>query len=204
MGPRGQKKAQFNALLGKMLRRTAAACALAFALAAAPAHASDTTAAPSEAFILEPLSLVNTNGLDFGIIVNPTVAGTVSLSAALPTVCTPSAGLVRVGSCQAAEFAGLGDTGNVIKVNLPNGSSVELANQTVGSTATMMVTDLNVDGDPGLTYLNGNPASNGFVRYTITAPNGAFVFRIGGTLNVDAGQEVGRYVGNFSITIQYQ
>jgi hypothetical protein len=175
---------------------------LAFLQSAVPASAAETDTAEAQAFIISPLSLTRYRDMDFGEIALPSAAGTVTLTPSLVPSCTASAGLVRIGPCQPAEFVGYGAANQIVRVRLPANQAVTLTR--VSGTQTMTVTNMILDGIPGFTYVSGNPASNGYVRYRIANANGVFSFRIGGRLNVAANQYPSVYRGTFSVTVDYQ
>jgi hypothetical protein len=173
--------------------------ACAFALLAAPATAQTVTQATAEATILEPLSLLNTADMNFGTISNVAGGGTVVMTPSASPSCAPTGGLIHTSVCQPAVFEGLGTPGRNVSLQKPG--SIALSGP---GGATMAITNVNLDTAPDLTYVSGNPNSNGFVRYRIDSPGGNFAFRVGGTLNVDPGQAVGVYTGSFTVQINYQ
>ena len=65
----------------------------------------------------------------------------------------------------------------------------------------MTVTDLTIDGGATLTPVNSNP---NWERFLINTLDGTFIFRVAGTLNVNANQLPGVYTGTFDIRIDYQ
>lgn len=187
----------------RLARGIAAPLLLMPGLASHTAHAEEVTAAPSQAVVVTPLSLINAGSLDFGQVLSPVGAGTVVLTPTSTPICTATGGIIHSGACNAAVFWGLGSHNQVVRLRFPNGRTATLTNQ-ADPTRTMAVTNLTFDGSPSLTYVNGNLASNGFVRHRIADATGIFSFRVGGTLNVARGQVAGRYVGSFVVTIDYQ
>lgn len=174
--------------------------ALGIAFFASTAHAQSSTGQAnanirSQIALVEPLTILKTRDMDFGDIVG-VAAGTVVMTATANTTCTASAGIVHVGVCQPATFAGSGTSGRVIRIRKPAGNSITLT----GPGQDMTVTDFQIDGDPELFQLNN---SNGFSRYRIDSANGGFNFRVGGTLNVNANQAAGEYTGTFLIEVVY-
>jgi len=181
------------------------ACAFAFLCAAAFAHAPAMAQSVngvananinSSIAVVEPLTILKTRDLDFGKIAG-IVAGTVVMTPDNTATCTASAGLVHTGVCTSARFAGSGNTGSIIRIRKPAGNTIDLT----GPGTTMTVTDFQIDGSPELQQLTN---SNGFVRYRIVSANGGFVFRVAGTLNVNANQAPGVYTGTFTILADYQ
>jgi hypothetical protein len=178
----------------RLPRALACACAI---LCGAGASAA-TTAASAEAAIVTPLSLVNTADLDFGKIIQPTVAGTVVLTPAASASCTVTGGLIRTGTCQAAEFYGRGANNQIVRIN--NANSITVSN----GSQNMTINAITMDPGTSLTYVSGNINGNGAVRWRITDPDGLFSFRVGGTLHVKKNQQIGVYTGTFSVDVQYQ
>jgi hypothetical protein len=176
---------------------------MAIGLTSQAAHAEDVIPVPSQVVIVTPLSLVSSGSLDFGTILSPNGSGTVVLVPGITSTCSTTGGLVRTGNCQAATFWGLGTTNQVVRLRFPNDRDVTLTNQ-ADATKTMEVTNLIFDSGTGLTYVSGNLNANGFVRHRIAAASGIFSFRVGGTLHVASAQAAGRYVGTFSVTVDYQ
>lgn len=186
---------------GSSLRPLAALGAAAlFAATTVPASAQATTQGTAQVTILEPLSLVNTADMNFGRISNVSGGGTVVMAAAASPGCTTTGGLIHSSACQPAVFQGLGTPGRVVRLRKSGGNTITLTGP--GST-TMTITGVNLGTAPDLTYLSGNPNSNGFVRYRIDTGSGAFAFRVGGTLNVNAGQAAGVYTGTFAVELNY-
>jgi len=166
------------------------------------AHAAEPETVQADAFIIGRLTLTKQTDLDFGQIVQPAQAGTVTLTPAQTAVCTPSANLVRFGTCRAATFWGFGTTNQIVRLRMPTNLTTTLTR--VGGTQTMTVTNMLLGDAQGLIYVNGNPSSNGFVRYRITGSTGIFSFRVGGRLNVGANQVPGTYNGTFQLSVEYQ
>ena len=176
-------------------------CVLAMTTLSSPARAQSSTGIAnanvnSSIAIVEPLTILKTRDMDFGKIVG-IAAGTVAMTADDAATCTESAGLVQTGVCTSARFAGSGETGRVIRIRKPQGDTIDLT----GPGTDMTVTNFVIDGSPELFQLNN---SNGFNRYRIDSANGGFVFRVGGTLNVNANQTPGVYTGTFTIQVDYQ
>ena len=171
-----------------------------FAAAAMPASAQTTAQATAQVTILEPLSLVNTADMNFGRISNVSGGGTVVMAATASPGCTTTGGLIHSSVCQPAVFQGLGMPGRNVRLKKVSGNTITL---TGPSSATMTISGVNLGTAPDLTYLSGNPNSNGFVRYRIDSGSGAFAFRVGGTLNVNAGQAAGVYTGTFAVELNY-
>lgn len=180
-----------------MLRPLAGAWLLALGclLAAQPAQAQSQRSVDVHLALFGELSIIKTQDMDFGKVAG-TVAGTVVMTATATHTCTASAGLVHSGACQPAEFGGSGDFGRIVRIKKPSSNKITLT----GPGAPMDITNLVLDGAPGLTLIQ---ATSGYSRYRIDAPSGIFTFRMGGTLNVAANQAPGVYTGTFQVDIQY-
>ena len=74
----------------------------------------------------------------------------------------------------------------------------------------MIADAITLGASPDLVFLSaGNGSGNGngiggAPRYEIMSDSGIFAFRLGGRLNVAAGQRPGQYTGTFPVTVQYQ
>lgn len=191
MGPRG-------AYFGRLWPRAGLALAAAAAcLAAAPAAAQDTATAQSRAEVVVPLSLSKAEDLDFGK-VSYTAAGTVVLTASATPTCTVTGGVRHFGVCTAAMFEGYGVAGRTVRIKLPASARIDLVGP---GGATMRISNVNMDAG---TTLQPAGSGNGFRRYLISSPDGAFAFHVGGTLNVAAGQAFGLYSATFRVEIAYE
>jgi Domain of unknown function (DUF4402) len=170
-----------------MLRLTLFSSALAYLLLTpVAATAAPVVAAPpnkATVTLVHPLTLLKTADLDFGtLIVNG--AGTAVINP-VSNVETTTGGVVMAGGTpHGAAFTGAATGLSLIFVQQPTGS-VTLTR--VGGTQTMSVSNF--------TMQNGN--------LYLTLVTGAFSFRVGGTLNVAAGQLDGNYVGTFDVTATY-
>lgn len=176
-------------------------CAGWASLGAGEAVAQETATSIARTRIVEPLSLSNTEDLDFGK-VSYTAAGTVVLTPGATPTCTVTGGVLHYGECTAAVFEGFGETNRTVRIKLPGAGGITLVGP---GGATMLVSGVTSDGSPALgPPLTGNASSNGFRRYRIVSADGAFEFRIGGTLNVAAGQAMGLYTATFDVEIAYE
>ena len=189
-----------------------AICALLAALCApALAAPNDTGSAASvaEVHLVTPASLIKTRDMAFGYIIQQAAAGTVVLDAITDT-CTATGGIVRMGACRSAQFAGMGTRNMQVRINGP--TSILLT----GPGQSMVLNAFRMDVLPDLTAMpgggsgNGKPLGGGKARgqnnrrFRITSPTGIFHFGVGGTLNVNANQAPGVYTGTFDVTVQYQ
>lgn len=164
---------------------------------AAPAAAQETTDSTAQVAIVEPLSLTKLEDMDFGK-VSYTAAGTVLLTPGAVPTCTVTGGVRHFGDCTAAVFEGFGQSGRTVRIKLSPSARIDLAGP---GGATMRVSNVSMDGSPSL-FLIGSGL--GFRRYRIVSADGAFEFRMGGTLNVAAGQAFGLYSATFDVEIAYE
>jgi hypothetical protein len=166
--------------------RCLAACVLALALSGPLAAASvgASTPATGKTLLLFPLSVEKVEDLDFGYLA-VTSAGTAVINPDT-NVMTTTGGVVALGgSRHAALFAGSSNRSSVVvNIKIPN-QPITLTR--VGGTQTMTVSNFTLQGQS---------------KRTIAAQS-SFTFRVGGTLNVAAGQAEGVYTGTFDVTVQY-
>ena len=168
----------------------------AFGLFASPAHAQSVNSVDTQADLLEPLSIVKLADMDFGDLI-VTTGGTVVLTADPVPTCTTTGGVVHTEECQPATFAGLGGAGQRLRIRRPVGRTITLT----GPGADMTVNDITIDGGVSLNRVNSNP---NWERFLINTFDGSFIFRVGGTLNVNPNQLPGVYTGTFEIRADYQ
>jgi len=172
-------------------------------LASVPA-AAQTAAGTAQAAIVEPLGLVKVQDLQFGRVAPGTGSGTITVNANTG-VCTASGGVKSAGGCGFAQFAGQGARRMTLRIQVP--ASISL----IGPAGSTMIADaITLGASPDLVFLSaGNGSGNGngiggAPRYEIMSDSGIFAFRLGGRLNVAAGQRPGQYTGTFPVTVQYQ
>lgn len=200
-----------SAPLKRLLRALCAALALTLGGGLNPAAAQTVVATgTAEAIVVSPLSLIANETMNFGRIAPSPAGGTVVLNPDT-NVCTTTGTIVRVGTCQPAEFSGMGVRRMTVRITIPTTITLNR----VGGGAAMTVTNLTLDPSPDLTPIgngngngNGNGGGNGggggAPRFEIVPNSGIFDFRVGGTLNVGANQAGGTYNGTFVVTVQYQ
>ena len=181
----------FAPALAKMLALAAAVCALPTA-----AQAQSDTSADATAAVIEPLTITKLRDMDFGDLV-VTTGGTLVLDPASSPTCTATGGVIHSAECQPATFAGTSEFGQRVRVRRPVGRTITLT----GPGDDMIVTDITIDGDPNLTLVQSNP---NWERFLIGSADGTFIFRVGGTLNVNPAQLPGTYTGTFEIRLDYQ
>lgn len=155
--------------------------ALAFAC---PAHAATATG-NSQAVILTPLSVVNTDTLRFGDIIAGASAGTVTIDPYTEARTTTGGATAYGGAVSAGKFTGLSDGTSHLKIDVPVGS---ITITRVGGGATMLVDNFDINGN-----------KNNWV------PGGAvYTFNVGARLRVGANQMTGTYTGTYSVTVNYR
>lgn len=137
----------------------------------------------TEAVLLRPLSIVNTDDLDFGTLLRGATAGTVIIDPFTDGRTTTGGVTAAGGAPLAARFVTYGGPLQTLQVN--RGPLPVLTR--VGGGATMNVTQLTLNG-PVLRFLNAA---------------GVVDLRVGGTMNVAANQLDGTYTGTFQIIVTY-
>lgn len=173
----------------------AGAALLGACLMAPPATALAVETADARATIVDELTLVKTEDLNFGLIAGAP-AGTIQMTAAASPACSASAGLAHSGECQPATFVGKGQNGLIVRIKKPAADRIRLT----GPGPDMTITNLLLNGNPDLTTVQQTP---GFSRFRINSASGFFTFRLGGQLNVGANQTAGVYTGTFDVDINY-
>lgn len=172
----------------------AAKLGLGFALASglAPTVSAETMSADAQIAVVQPLSFIAVEDLDFGSVIPSNTTGRVTI--APNGVRTATGGVVLVGNAhQSAHFAGRGTVLQRVRVRItPN--SILLT----GPGPSMTVDNFTIDPQGTLLQLGASP------NYVILPLNGVFWFRVGGRLTVGANQPAGRYSGTFNATLDYQ
>jgi hypothetical protein len=135
------------------------------------------------AVTLRPLSIVNTEDLDFGTMLRPTLAGTVVINPTNDARSVTGGVTAAGGTPRAAQFFTYGGPSQNVQVN--RGPLPVLSR--VGGGASMNVTGLTLNG-PTLRFLTAA---------------GLLDLRVGGTLAVAANQLEGDYSGTFQIIVTY-
>jgi hypothetical protein len=180
------------------------ACALPAMLAGAllPAQASaqvsDTATAQARAAILASGTMVKTADMDFGVIAQPSNAGTVVLTPSGTPICMTTGGLVRTGPCVAAEFAVMERRNGRLRIRENNGGVVTLGGP---GGATMTMTGITISAIDMSPVSGANGWNLG--RYQIDSNSGIARFRLGGTLNVGAAQAPGAYSGTIVVETNF-
>ncbi|WP_298471222.1 DUF4402 domain-containing protein [uncultured Erythrobacter sp.] len=179
--------------------RFAVCGSFAAALALTPTGAaaqSESASFDARAALIEPLTITKLADLDFGDIIGSS-GGTIVLTPDALATCTASAGLVQTNQCQPAVFGGSASFNQRVRIRRPVGNTITLT----GPGDDMTVTDITINGSPSLRRVRSNP---NWERFRIDTLDGTFIFRVGGTLNVNPNQGPGLYTGTFEIRIDYQ
>jgi alkyl sulfatase BDS1-like metallo-beta-lactamase superfamily hydrolase len=159
-----------------------ALCPFAYAEAAPPVAAA--TPAQAHAAMLFPLEIIKNRDLDFGYAAAPSAAGTIVINPETDTISATGGAMLLGGSPHAAQFTGAAKSNSVVIIRIPK-QAITITR--VGGTETMTVNNWTLQG------LDKRDA----------AAKVAFDFRVGATLNVNANQAEGTYVGTFDVSIQY-
>ncbi|HKX88144.1 MAG TPA: DUF4402 domain-containing protein [Sphingopyxis sp.] len=143
------------------------------------------TPAQASAVMLFPLEIVKNRDLDFGNIATTGTAGTVVIDPETDSIsATGGALLVGGGTPHAAQFTGAAKGNSVVLIRIPK-QPVTLTR--VGGTEAMIASNFTLQG----------------LDKRAVAARVAFDFKVGATLNVNANQAEGAYVGTFDVSIQY-
>jgi hypothetical protein len=179
-----------GAIFHQLQKLGVAVAALSAAFATVPACA-EARQGDAEITIVRPLSFVIDDNLDFGSIIPSTVAGTVTMT---PTgTRTATNGIVIIGGGhKPASFAGMGVFNQRVDVSLGANSIF------ITGPGTRMRVRTFVVGSTPTAVLTTTP-----MRFRIASASGIFSFPVGATLEVGARQAPGRYVGTWSINLNY-
>jgi spore coat protein U-like protein len=179
------------------------------ALLPAPALAKGppvTRTATARATVVAPLSVVWVQDLKFGRIVPRPQAGTVTVDQ-ITGACTVTGPILEVGTCQFAQFAGMGSKNMNARISLTTATNL------TGPGAPMVLDQITLGTNSTISFAgNGNANGRGVgltkggngERYQITTNSGIYVLNIGGRLTVNANQAPGTYNGTITISVQYQ
>jgi Mat/Ecp fimbriae major subunit len=140
------------------------------------AASAATANADARATILRQITVTKTADLDYATIVTGAAASTVQVSTAGVRTC--GSGLVCTGTVTAAGFSVVGTVGQVATVSVPATVTLTSGANTMSSTLVSSTSSI-----------------------TLAALNS---FTVGGTLSVGANQADGVYLGNFTVTVDYQ
>jgi hypothetical protein len=142
------------------------------------------TPAQATGTLLFPLEIVKNRDLDFGNVGTTATAGTVVINPETDTISSTGGASLLGGTPHAAQFTGAAKGNNVVIIRIPK-QPVTLTR--VGGTQTMIADNFTLQG----------------LDKRAVAARVAFDFRVGATLNVNANQAEGTYVGTFDVSIQY-
>ncbi|MEY2928404.1 MAG: hypothetical protein RL367_2881 [Pseudomonadota bacterium] len=151
--------------------------------------------ATGKVVIVRPNVFINVQDLDFGAIIPSAAAGTVTIPPFGARTSTGGITVVPTSLFTPARFAGEGTSGQLVAISV-TATSINLTR--VGGTQTMAV-DTFVIGSTPTMVLGTAPT-----LFTIGSSTGIFNFPVGATLRVNANQVEGSYVGNFTVTLNYQ
>ncbi len=166
---------------GMIRTRSCLAAALAAATLATPAFATDSTAQAS-ATLLSPLSVVNTDDLDFGTLVASGTSGTATVDPTTGSRSTSGGTVGLGGGYQPGVFVATGVFNRFYIVALGTPPTL-----TDGAGSTMVMTSLAIAG-PNVGLF---PSSK------------VVTIKVGGTLPVAANQTPGTYSGTYTLTVIY-
>lgn len=162
--------------------------ACAALLLSLPAAASAAPVAPDRnatgtVRIVAPAEVRKLQDLDFAYL-TVTTAGTAVVDPNTDAM-TTTGGVIHAGGVPyAALFEGIAPVKGVVIVRLPRQPAILTR---VGGTETMTVSNWTISGNAKRTVAEQEP----------------FDFKVGGTLNVNANQVEGTYVGTFAVEVQY-
>jgi hypothetical protein len=170
------------------LAAAAATLAVATPAAAAPPAGSASAQAYAKGTVVQPVSLVWQQDLDFGTVVSTATAGNVVIDADTGGRSFPSGGPVGVPSYPGnrALFQGNGAVGQVVQLTL--------------SAPTQLVSQTN---PLDLITVNSMGLDSGGSTRTIGA-SGLFNVGVGGDFQIGANQPAGLYRAQFTVTAIYQ
>jgi hypothetical protein len=142
------------------------------------------TPAQATGTLLFPLEIVKNRDLDFGNVGTTAAAGTVVINPETDTISSTGGASLLGGTPHAAQFTGAAKGNNVVIIRIPK-QPVTLTR--IGGTQTMIADNFTLQG----------------LDKRAVAARVAFDFKVGATLNVNANQAEGTYVGTFDVSIQY-
>lgn len=149
------------------------------------------------AAVVAPNTLIKVDDMDFAKVGSRATAGSVVLNPATG-LCTSPDAVIRSGTCQPAQFTGMGRRNFFVRIQYP--TTITLA----GPGQDMIVDTVTLNAAPDLALsLPGNGNGNGNRRYLILSLSGIFSFKLGGTLRGNANQAPGVYSGDYTVTAVY-
>lgn len=165
----------------------ALAATVAFASPAMAQVVTSTDSAEARGTVLQPLTLIRFQDLDFGTVLGSAVLGSVTIDADDGNR-TVSGGVAEVGinNGQRAIFTGSGPAGDTVDLVLTQPAGGLLYRDATTTLAGVLVLD-----------------QGGTTTRTIDSA-GAFAVGVGGTFSIAANQAAGVYVADFDLTAVYQ
>lgn len=170
----------------KVILTVVAIAAFVLTAAAADNVANKTANVQGRARVIKPITLANSQALDFGVIAKGTTDATVIVSAtasATAKVASGDAVVLSSATPTAAKFTVSGESGKTYAITIPN----ETQTQTITSGANT----LNITGFTCSSGATGTIGTNNDIFY------------VGGTLSVPAVAIAASYTGTFSVTVNY-
>ena len=154
-------------------------------------QSQSTASADAGANIITPISISNTQGLDFGDIVSQTNAFTVTMSASGSR--TDASGLT-------------GDQSPLLSTDAGNQALFTITGEEDYKFSVLLPTsiDLSASGVTGATDMAVDTFTSNLNAANNTLTGGSVDLSVGATLNVNATQAAGVYEGSFTVTVAYE
>ena len=156
---------------------------------ATPAFAQtvDSDTAEARGVVLQPLTITNVDGLNFGTVLSSPLAGTVTINEDDGSR-TVSGGVtaITLDLGGRATFDGYGTEGQLVDLTLTPVAAL------TGPGPDIVVLSMDLD------------AGGGFTQTRTIPVGGAFTVGVGGSFAIAANQANGLYTGSFSVTAEYQ
>lgn len=156
------------------------------------------TGVPINAEVAAPISITQTQALNFGVLTDTGAGGTVTVGTGGTITGSTGASSGAGGTVAAGGFEITATTGRVINVTTP--ASVTIADG--GNTMTVNSFSLLAPAAAGGASNTGNATTGAAIAANLTAAN-VTGFRLGGTIVVGAGQAAGTYSGTVTVTALY-
>lgn len=147
-----------------------------------PSQSSDSVTGSAQAFLLDGLSIIFSDDLDFGVILPPAEGDTVTISES-----TTSPSIVAAGD---SVLSGTYSRGIFTITGTPN------------TTATVQISESTTLSGPGDAMTVDNFAANRTMPYL--GETGSTEIIVGARLSVNASQTPGDYTGTYAVTVAYQ